>query len=141
MHPSPSIVPRLDLMAVEDVMHAGLVGCDPASSVASIARFLAEEQIHCLLVQGIEHTRGGDRLTWGIVSDRDLMRALDAPEAGVTAAELAATAMPTVEPRETLDRAVQLMVSHDVTHIIVVENDYPVGIVSALDVARTAGGV
>ena len=140
MNLSTSIVPRLDLMRVENVMHAGLVGCDPASSLTSIARFLAEEQIHCMLVQGVEHTRGGDRLTWGIVSDRDLMRALDAPDAGATAAELAATAMPTVEPQESLDRVVELMVSYDVTHIIVVENDYPVGIVSALDVARAVGG-
>jgi CBS domain-containing protein len=140
MNLSTSIVPRLDLMRVENVMHAGLVGCDPASSLTSIARFLAEEQIHCLLVQGIEHTHGGDRLTWGIVSDRDLMRALDATDAGVTAAALAGTAIPTVDPQESLDRVVQMMVSHDVTHIIVVENDYPVGIVSALDVARAVGG-
>jgi CBS domain-containing protein len=46
-----------------------------------------------------------------------------------------------VEPQETLDRAVQLMAAYDVTHVIVVENDYPVGIVSTLDVARAVGGV
>lgn len=141
MNLSTSIVPRLDLMRVEDVMHAGLVGCDPASSLSSVARFLAEEQIHCLMVQGIERTRDGERLTWGIVSDRDLMRALDASDTSVTAGALAVTAMLTVEPQETLDRAVQLMAAYDVTHVIVVENDYPVGIVSTLDVARAVGGV
>jgi len=141
MNPSTPIVPRLDLMRVEDVMHAGLVGCDPTASLSDVARILAEERIHCVVVHGIERTRAGERLTWGIVSDRDLIRALDASDGGLTAGALAVTAMLTVEPREQLDRAVQLMASYDVSHIVVVENDYPVGIVSSLDVARAAGGV
>ena len=49
--------------------------------------------------------------------------------------------MITVEPQEMLDRAVQLMASYDVTHVLVVEDGAPVGIVSSLDVARAAGGV
>ena len=40
-----------------------------------------------------------------------------------------------------LAAAVRIMASYDVTHVLVVEDDYPVGIVSALDVARATGGV
>ena len=135
------VIPRLDLIRVEEVMHAGLIGCDPRAPLPVIARIFAEEQIHSVVVGGIERTRDGERLTWGIISDRDLMRALDATGESVTAAALAATAMITVEPQESLDRAVQLMASHDVTHVLVVEDGAPVGIVSSLDVARAAGGV
>jgi CBS domain-containing protein len=141
MNPSTPIIPRLDLMRAEDVMHAGLVGCDPTASLSDVARILAEERIHCVVVHGIERTRAGERLTWGIVSDRDLVRALDASDVTVTAGALAVSAMLTVEPQEALDRVVQLMASYDVTHVIVAEHDYPVGIVSALDIARAAGGV
>jgi CBS domain-containing protein len=141
MNPTTAIVPRLDLMRVADVMHTGLVACDPSAPLTEIARILAEERIHCVMVHGIERTRAGERLTWGIVSDRDLVRALDTTEGGVTAGRLAVTALLTVEPDETLDRAIRLMASYDVTHVVVVEHDYPVGIVSALDVARAASGI
>jgi CBS domain-containing protein len=134
-------LPRLDRMRVEDVMHAGLVGCNPATPLPAIARILAEERIHCVVVHGIEHTREGERLTWGVIDERDLMRALDAGDGGVTAGELAMPAEPTVEAGERLDRAIQLMASYDVSHLLVVEKGYPVGMISALDVARAAGGV
>jgi CBS domain-containing protein len=140
MNPATAFVPRLDLMRVADVMHTGLVVCDPSAPLTEIARILAEERIHCVMVHGIERTRAGERLTWGIVSDRDLVRALDTTDAGVTAGALAVTALLTVEPDETLDRAIRLMTSYDVTHVVVVEHGYPVGIVSALDVARAASG-
>ncbi len=138
MDPSTPITARLDLRSVEDVMHVGLVACDPGAPLTEIARILATERIHCVLVRGIERTHAGERLTWGIVSDRELIRALDSPDAGTTAGMLAVTARPTVEPAENLDRAVALMASHDVTHLIVTDNDYPIGILSALDVARAA---
>ena len=133
-------LPRLDQMPVEEVMHAGLVGCSPSAPLPVIARILAKERIHCVVVHGIEHTREGDRLTWGVINDRDLVRALDAGDGGVTAAQLAMAAEPTIEVGEPLDRAVQLMASYDVAHVLVVEKGYPVGIVSTLDVARAAGG-
>ena len=106
-----------------------------------IARIFAEEQIHAVVVGGIDRTREGERLTWGIISDHDLMRALDATGESVTAAGLAVTAMISGDPPEMLARAVQLMASYDVTHVLVVEDGAPVGMVSSLDVARAAGGV
>lgn len=135
------LLARLDLVRVEDAMHRGLVGCDPAASLPAIARIFAEERIHCVIVNGIERTRAGERLTWGIVNDRDLMRALDATNTSVNAGALAVSALVTIEPQEPLQNAVRLMAAYDVAHVVVTENDYPVGIVSALDVARAAGGV
>jgi CBS domain-containing protein len=134
-------LPRLDRIRVEDVMHAGLIGCDPAAPLSVIARIFAEEQIHALVLSGVERTGAGERLPWRVITDHDLLRALDAPGERVTAAALAGAAVITVDVEESLDRAVQLMTSCEVTHVLVVEDGDPVGIVSALDVARAAGGV
>ena len=51
---------------------------------------------------------------------------------------MAATEIVTVEPSEHLDRVVQLMNEHEVTHLVVVDKDFPVGVISSLDIARAA---
>jgi CBS domain-containing protein len=130
-------VARLDLMTVEDHMHAGVVTCDPRTPLSDVARILSDKQIHCVVVAGIDTTNSGSRLTWGTLTDRDLMRALDS-DTSVTAGPIAATEIVTVEPAESLDRAVQLMNEHEVTHLVVVEKDFPVGVISSLDIARAA---
>jgi len=133
-------VARLDLMTVEDYMHAGVVSCDPAAPLVTAARMLADEHIHCLVIAGIERTSNGSRLAWGTLTDRDLLRALDHGDLGVTVGAIAATEIVTVDPAESLARAVQLMNEHEITHLVVVETEFPVGVISSLDVARAACG-
>src|SRR5688500_7863041 len=102
-------VARLDLMTVADHMHPGVVTCDPGAPLSDVAQILSDKQIHCVVVAGIDTTSSGARLTWGTLTDRDLMRALDGGETSVTAGPVAATEIVTVEPWERLDRVVQLM--------------------------------
>jgi CBS domain-containing protein len=76
---------------------------------------------------------------WGVVSDTDLLQAGQDHDFDIqTAQALAATPALTVESREPLARAVQLMVEHEVAHLIVVErhSKRPIGVLSTLDVAR-----
>lgn len=131
-------VARLDLMKVEDHMHAGVVACDPRTPLADVARILADEHIHCVVVAGIDTTDSGSRLTWGTLTDHDLIRALDSGDTSVTAGPIAATEVVTIEPSESLDRVVQLMSEHEITHLVVVEKGFPVGVISSLDIARAA---
>lgn len=131
-------VARLDLMKVEDHMHAGVVACDPRAPLADVARILSDERIHCVVVSGIDTTRSGSRLTWGTLTDSDLIRALDSGDTSVTAGPIAATEIVTVEPSESLDRVVQLMSEHEITHLVVVDGGFPVGVISSLDIARAA---
>jgi CBS domain-containing protein len=133
-------VARLDLMTVENYMHPGVVTCDPGTPLVTAARVLADERIHCIVVAGIEETSRGSRIAWGTLTDRDLLRALDSGELGATVGELAASEIVTVEPAESLSRAVQLMNEHEITHLVVVQTDFPVGVISSLDVARAACG-
>jgi CBS domain-containing protein len=72
------------------------------------------------------------------VSDRDLIRALARKRGETTAGQIAATELVTIEPAESVARAAQLMADHHVTHLVVVERGFPVGVISSLDVARAA---
>jgi predicted transcriptional regulator len=139
MSTSPSVSAQLDRLAVEDTMHPGLIGCDPNAQLRTIAWILADEQIHCLAIHGVQRAADGDRTTWGIVTASDIIRALDAGDWGVTARELVTAEFVTVAPTDGLDHVVRLMAEHEVSHVLVVEHESPVGIVSALDVARAAG--
>ena len=137
----PTTMPRtarLDLTTVEDYMHAGVVTCDVQSPLTEVAALLAEARIHCVVVAGLATTSNGTRLTWGTLTDVDLIRALHRGQGGVTAGVIAATEIVTVAQDETIARVVQLMSEHEVSHLIVVEQDFPVGVISSLDVARAA---
>ena len=134
-------LPRIDLVRVDEVMHVGLIGCDPSTPLPAIAKIFAQERIHSVVVHGIERTREGERLTWGILSERDLVRAIDSGDGSVTAGELAMPAEPTIDVAEELDLAAKLMSSYDVSHLVVVDKNYPVGVISALDIAAAASGV
>jgi predicted transcriptional regulator len=91
-------------------------------------------------VSSMERDGDGEQVTWAIVSALDVMRALAAGDGRVTAAELAAGELVTVQVDEPLSGAVGLMAQHGTTHLVVIDRGWPVGVISALDVVRTASG-
>jgi CBS domain-containing protein len=139
MRADTSTYPNLSNATVRGAMQLGLFECSPETSVHALAITMAEKSIHCVVVAGIERRDAqGEHLTWGIVSDLDLMRGLSPGLAGATAGELAATDVVVVEPTDTLEHAAQLMAEHDNAHLVVAspETGRPVGMLSTLDVAR-----
>jgi len=128
---------------VRDAMQLGLFHCEPDDDVAAVARTMAEQSIHSVVIAGIvRRDHAGDRLAWGIVSDLDVVRALRPGAEEATAAEIAGTEIVTVSPLESLEQAVQLMDEHETAHLVVVSPDTgrPVGMLSTLDVARMVDG-
>lgn len=128
---------------VRDAMQLGLFHCEPDDEVDAVARTMAEQSIHSVVVAGIvRRDHAGDRLAWGIVSDLDMVRAMRPGCEEATAAEMAGTEIVTVAPYESLAQAVQLMDEHDTSHLVVVSPDTgrPVGMLSTLDVARAVDG-
>jgi CBS domain-containing protein len=128
--------PALEHALVEDVMRAGIISCGPETDLTTVARMMAANHVHAIVVSGIEPSaNGGEHLTWGIVTALDLIAAAmpgaGAPEAG----DVASTEVVTVDMREPLERAVQLMVEHQLSHLLVVSGTRPVGVISTLDVA------
>ena len=117
-------------------MRPGVISCGPETDLATVARTMAANHVHAVVVSGTEPTaNGGEHLYWGIVTALDLVAAalpgVESPDAGA----LATTEIVTVEPTEPLQRAAQLMVEHQLTHLLVVDRGRPVGIVSTLDIA------
>jgi CBS domain-containing protein len=126
-------------LTISEVMHPGIIDCPPQTPLREVASLMAENQVHCVVVDGLargpHHT---ERLVWGVISDVDLMRAEGARRMEGEAGEIAATEIVTVDPHEDIQRAAQVMGEHGCSHLIVVEPDSgrPLGVVSSLDVAR-----
>jgi CBS domain-containing protein len=128
--------PRIARLVVRDAMHEGVLACDRETPLDEVARLMAEERIHCVVVASGSGD-GGD--PWGIVSDLDLVAAATVRDLDrQTAGGSAATPVVTVSPVETLERAAQLMTEHGTAHLVVVDDAgrRPVGVVSTLDVAE-----
>ena len=128
--------PEFGTFTVLNALQLGLIDCPADADVRSVARLMAEHNVHCVVVRGTEPDG------WGIVSDLDLMAALRPELTGTTAGQFAATDSLVVDPADSLEHAAQLMVDHQTTHAIVVDpvTVRPIGILSTLDVARFLAG-
>jgi CBS domain-containing protein len=121
-----------------DAMHPGMISCPPETPLRTVARMMASYRVHAIVVHAHDvPLPGGD--AWGVVTDADLVRAaLDNGVDVLTAKQVAATPAVIVFSSDPLERAMQLMAEHEVTHVIVVErhSGRPIGVLSTLDVAR-----
>ncbi len=135
----PATIP-LSEAPVEDAMHRGIVTCPVDATIAEVAATMARGRIHCVVVAGVVRRDGGEHLTWGVLSDLDLMAAITSGAADARAGALAATDAVTVATTDTLAEAARLMSEHQVTHLVVVDpaDDEPAGVLSTLDVALAA---
>ena len=100
-------------------------------------------RVHAVLVTAHgeeELPRGG---VWGIVTDTDLLRAAEAGDLSEqTARTIATTPVHSVTTSDEPARAAQLMVEHDVSHLIVIETSFGEadGVISTLDITRALAG-
>ncbi len=141
--PSHRVRPVAQLRVI-DVMHPGMISCPLETPLRTVARMMATYRVHAIVVHAHDDDElpGGDH--WGVVTDADLVRAgLSGELDELTAQQLAATPALTVTTADALDWAMQLMVEHEVTHLIAIErhSKRPVGVISTLDVARALSGV
>ena len=130
-------------LRVVDAMHPGLISCSLDTPLRTVARMMATYRVHAILVtaHGEEELPGGG--VWGIVTDADLVRAAQAANLlDEPARRIAATPAVTVGAAEDLARGAQLMVEHEISHLIVVDphSARPIGVLSTLDVARAVAG-
>jgi CBS domain-containing protein len=132
----PSVSARtLREARVGDAMHPGVATCPADASLSIVARTMAEHRVHCVAIAGVERT--GDRLTWGLIGDMDLVLAIHRGAAEEPAAAIAATEPVAVEEDASLERVATLLVEHDTSHVVAVgSSGLPSGMVSTLDVAR-----
>jgi CBS domain-containing protein len=123
-------------MRVAEAMHAGVITCDRDTPLTDVARTMATERVHCVVV---ESGSGETGPLWGVVSDLDLVaaasvRGLESQTAGGSSA----SPLLMVSPVESLERAAQLMTEYGTSHLVVVDDvaaPHPVGVLSTLDIA------
>ena len=130
--------PRIDRIRVNDVMHRGVFMCERGARLSEVAATMAREHVHCVVVESDSDEAGP---LWGVVSDLDLVAAstvrdLDDQSAGGSAA----TPVVTVSPNESLGRAAQLMTEHNTAHLVVVDHERPIGVLSTIDIAAGLAG-
>jgi CBS domain-containing protein len=124
---------------VSEAMHRGVLTCSRDTPLLEVARTMAEQRVHCVVVRDGADPEGSSP-PLGVVSDLDLVAAWTVRDLGdQSAGEAAASPVVTVTPQETLERAAQLMLEHGSDHLLVVDpaDARPVGILSTLDVAAT----
>ena len=134
---------HLQQLRVVDVMHPGVIACPFETPLRTVARMMATYRVHAVVVLAHEGDELPGGTLWGVVSDTDLLQASqDFDFETETAQALAMTPALTIASREPLARAVQLMIEHEVSHLIVVEHHSkrPIGVLSTLDVARALAG-
>jgi CBS domain-containing protein len=140
--PTHRIRPLRDLRVI-DVMHPGTISCPPETPLETVARMMAGYRVHAIVVHAHED-QTLDAGSWAVVNDTDLVRAaLDGELESSTAAQIAATPALVIGTTDTLDHAMQLMVEHETSHLVVIERHArrPIGVVSTLDVARAVAGL
>ena len=128
------LISSFSTASVAEAMRHGIISCRPETSLMTVARMMAGNHVHSIVVEDTVTGEDGGR-PWGIVSDIDLAR-VGAEAENLTAADVCSTDVVTVDHDQTVARAAQLMAEHETSHLIVVDSrQHPVGVISTLDLA------
>jgi CBS domain-containing protein len=119
---------------VADVMTPGILTCAPDTPLEAVAELMATHRVHAVAVGGI----AANHLVWGVIDSLDLVRALRDPGSQALAEEISRQPAVSIEPDADLADAVALMDERSVAHLVVVDRQRPVGVISTLDVAGAA---
>jgi CBS domain-containing protein len=131
---------ELERLSVARAMHAGVITCLPDASLRRVSRTMTTARVHAVVVWGDEEDDSEG--IWGAISDLDLITAVARGESSARAAVGASgTPVATIGQNASLQHAAELMEREGVTHLVVLEEERlrPVGVLSALDVARVLG--
>jgi CBS domain-containing protein len=128
---------------VRDVMSSPIRACSADMPLAAAADLMAAERIHCLAVVAPPAGEGEEPRFLGVLSDLDLVAALDGATASDTVKEFAGAPLESVAADATLREAVHQMRESRAHHLVVVAegSGRPVGVLSTLDVAQALAGL
>jgi arabinose-5-phosphate isomerase len=130
LHPGGSL--GASLTQVEELMHSGdaLPLVPAGTKMPDAMRVLSKKRFGCVCVVS------GDGLLAGIVTDGDLARNLDRNLAQTTVDDIMTRRPKTVGPQVLASAALALINEHDVSALVVVDDQRPVGIVHFHDLLR-----
>jgi CBS domain-containing protein len=129
-------VPPFNEARVADMMRLGILSCHPDASLTEVADVMATHRVHAVVVAGVRNDPvRGEGLVWGLVSDLDLARAAASASGATIAADVARTEAISIDAATPLAEAARMMGEHATSHLIVIRDSQPVGMISALDIA------
>lgn len=139
--PPKGMTEGFEAARVADAMHRGVVTCSRTTSLVTVARLMAANDVHCVVV--VAQRLDGSTKVCGVVSDRDvLLTAVRGELSEAKASGSARTEPLTVLADDPLLDAAELMAEHGATHVVVVDASLePIGMLSTLDVAAVVGRV
>jgi predicted transcriptional regulator len=120
---------------VRDLMHSGVVRCNPEYSLGQVANLLAEHHVHSLFIFNEA------QLPIGVITDYDVMAGewlSGDPESlevmrGMTARELMSSPVEMIDIDTPADEAARRMKADNIRRLLVTENDKPAGVISVSD--------
>lgn len=120
---------------VRDLMHWGVVKCEPEYSLGKVARLLAEHHVHSLFIFN------DSQLPIGVITDFDVMAGewlSGDPESlavlrKMTARELMSSPVEMIDIETPASQAAGRMLEDGIRRLLVVENGLPVGVISVSD--------
>lgn len=119
---------------VADAMTPGIITCAPETPVDTVAELMATHGVHAVAVGGV----AADHLVWKVIDSMDLVRALSQPQRGAFAEAISGEPVHAIAPQAPLLEAVRMMDEHNAAHLVVLDGDRPIGVLSTLDVAGAA---
>jgi len=128
----------LGAATVADAMTSGVIRCCPGTPLRKVARLMAEHNVHGIYVFDYGEEDDETVALWGLVSDFDVVAAVEGDVDRLTARHSAVSPPLTIESSEPLAAAARLMSETGVSHLAVVDPDTgrPAGVISTLDVVR-----
>jgi CBS domain-containing protein len=128
---------------IKDLMHKGLITCNPNATLGEVAVLLHKHRIHALVVAD----DNGQAL--GIISDFDLLagewlssdsESLNAMRM-LTASDLMNKPVDSVETDISLTDAIHMITNKDISRFLVTEKGKPVGMISLSDFVASIAGM
>jgi CBS domain-containing protein len=124
-------------MLVHELMHPGLITCEPAIKLGEVARLLRENHVHSLVVVGGENGKPA-----GVVSEIALLvgewLATDpdrlATMAAMTAGELMSKPLLVIAADARVVEAITRMRTEHVARLVVTDSGRPVGVIAISDI-------
>jgi CBS domain-containing protein len=130
------------MKTVRDLMHSGLLTCQPEANIGQLSLMLTRHHVHALIVAD------PDNHPVGIISDYDLLAGewLSADSQSLatmrtlTAGELMSSPIDTIDAASPLQLAAHKLIDKDINRLLVTDNRIPVGVISTSDFVASIAG-
>lgn len=123
---------------VGTIMHKGVIGCKPSTSLDEVVRIMADTNLRVIVVTG------PDDEALGIISQLEVIPYYGRDHKGVKARDVMSSIVIAIPPDMPLQDAVQIMVERKITYLVVSERGdvglRALGILSSSEVIREMRG-